>query len=301
MRWTSWLPRRTSLRIGLALGATVAVAVPVAFAAASDRPAGQRTAPVPPSAEAPVATPSPSARPKASPSPVAKPSVTLDMDGWYSWAIIDRATGREYGSTNRGQTRFSESVIKAGLAAEFLRRADASGEEPPAYRMDQLRRMIRDSSDHMADQIWAAIGQEDGSRAIFRNCRMTDAGVFPDMWSQTYVSARDLSRLADCIADGRAAGPRWTPWLLDEMRNLRGIGDFGIGYAVAADARARVAKNGWFLHADHRWQVNCMAVTDGWALAVLTNYPERHGIRYGGSICQKVAERLLPTMALLRG
>ncbi|MFC7480751.1 hypothetical protein ACFQX7_12905 [Luedemannella flava] len=161
--------------------------------------------------------------------------------------------------------------------------------------------MIRDSSDPMADRIWSAGGEEQTIARLARVCGLPDAAPFTDMWSQTYVSARDLARLADCIADGTAAGPTWTDWLLNEMRHVRGEGDFGIAHALPEADRATVAvKNGWYLHTGDRWQVNCMAVTDGWSLAVLLNYPGPRGLRYGDRICREVTRQLLPTIRHLR-
>ena len=48
-------------------------------------------------------------------------------------------------------------------------------------------------------------------------CELADSAPGEDL-SMTLMSARDTVRLGLAIADGRAAGPQWTPWLLDEMR-----------------------------------------------------------------------------------
>ena len=65
-------------------------------------------------------------------------------------------------------------------------------------------------------------------------------------WSRTRLSARDTARLGACIDDGRAAGPKWTKWLLNEMRLVRGVGDFGIRKAFpAAEQKTIAIKNGW--------------------------------------------------------
>jgi hypothetical protein len=102
-------------------------------------------------------------------------------------------------------------------------------------------------------------------------------------------------RLGACLADGRAAGPRWTPWLLDEMRQVRGVGDFGVRAALPDRLAGTVAiKNGWLLRDEDRlWHISCLAIGDGWILGVLARYPGRLGFGYGARLCQKVGEQLL--------
>jgi hypothetical protein len=100
--------------------------------------------------------------------------------------------------------------------------------------------------------------------------------------------------MAACIADGRAAGPKWTSWLLKEMRLVRGVGDFGIRKAFPAKVAKTIAiKNGWVTREDSgNWEVNCLAIGDGWTMGVLTRYDASLGYEYGAGICQKVAAQL---------
>src|SRR4029079_10451118 len=102
-------------------------------------------------------------------------------------------------------------------------------------------------------------------------------------WSLTQVPARDVTRLAKCIADGRAAGPKWTGWLLDQMSSVRGAGRFGILEDLPADvAKSTAIKNGWLARDDGQWHIACMATGDGWSLGVMARYPGRLGRDYGG-------------------
>jgi hypothetical protein len=109
------------------------------------------------------------------------------------------------------------------------------------------------------------------------------------------MSTRDITRLAACVADGRAAGSRWTGWLLGEMRGVRGPGRFGAILALPAQAAATTAiKNGWLLRdEDHLWHISCLAVGDGWALGVHARYRNTLGKEYGAGICRSVAEQLM--------
>ena len=107
---------------------------------------------------------------------------------------------------------------------------------------------------------------------------------------------RDTARLGDCIADGRAAGPKWTNWLLNEMRQVRGAGDFGIRKAFPA-ARAEDDRHQERLdrpdHASRRWHINCLAIGDTWTMGVMVRYPIDMGYEYGMKNCEKITEALL--------
>ena len=87
--------------------------------------------------------------------------------------------------------------------------------------------------------------------------------------------------MGECIANGTAAGPVWTDWLLSgEMRLVRGTvdeqpdgGRWGVIDALPANVAASVAiKNGWTLHGDNTWNVNCLAIHDDWILAIISDY-----------------------------
>jgi hypothetical protein len=113
------------------------------------------------------------------------------------------------------------------------------------------------------------------------------------------MSARDTVRMADCIADGTAAGPQWTSWIMQMMRGVRGDGDFGIRDAFPAAEQVTIAiKNGWLDYdADASWHVNCMAVTGTWALAVLQRFPDdgpdNIGFDTAEQVCTDVTTQLM--------
>jgi len=111
-----------------------------------------------------------------------------------------------------------------------------------------------------------------------------------------------LSRLAS----GALLGPADTTYVLQRMREVTPAQRWGL--AAAAPAGNQVAvKNGWYEDRDSPvWRVHCLAVFDDGsaprpvAVAVLTRYPSRLGIKYGEATCQGVGQRLLtpppPTM-----
>jgi hypothetical protein len=221
--------------------------------------------------------------------------VQFHPTGFFSWALLDQRSGAITGSANRTAPSDTMSVIKTWLAADYLRQRDERGERPGATRLRQLARMIRDSDNAAGDQIFSLVGGERSIGRLVRICRLTESRASPGWWSRTTVSARDTVRLGACLADGRAAGPRWTPWLLTQMRQVRGPGDFGPRAALPRELGAKVAiKNGWLLRdEDRQWHIACLAVGDGWVLGVLARYPERLGFEYGAGLCREMGERLL--------
>lgn len=244
------------------------------------------------------ARPSPPPGPTpAAPSPTLSPTllqpgpVTVNSPGFWSWALLDTRTGAITGAKNLTATSTTASMIKAWIAADFLR----LNTNPGQGRLDQLRIMIRDSDNAAAQEIFRLLGAEKSIARLISICQLTDSRAYRGYWSNTAVSARDTARMAACIGDGRAAGPKWTAWLLTEMRNVRGFGDFGIRKALPPDVARRTAiKNGWVLReAEGNWHVACLAIGDGWTLGVLVRYPARLGVAHGTNVCKSVAGQLL--------
>jgi hypothetical protein len=250
------------------------------------------------SGRTPVAPPSPSPSPSPSPPPppllVAAGPVSVNVSGWWSWALLDQRTNEITGSPNMASTNRTASMIKAWIAADYLRRAAEQGQTPSKARLAEVTIMVRDSDNAVASKLYRLIGGQASTKRLISMCKLTDSKVGPTSWSDTRLSARDTTRMADCLADGRAAGPKWTTWLLKEMRLVRGAGDFGIRKAFpAAVAQTIAIKNGWVVRDDNGdWEVNCLAVGDGWTMGVLTRYDARLGLTYGANICKNVATQL---------
>jgi len=221
------------------------------------------------------------------------PTVDLPVDGTLSWAYLDRATGQRYSSPNVTVTSYTESMVKAWLAADELSRSDQRGRQP---NLNLIVPMIRDSNDNAAEIIYLNNGANGSIARMVQTCQLTDTRIFSGWWSMTMMSAQDAVRLGECIANGVAAGPHWTEWLMNEMRQVRGEGRFGIVDAVGPTVAETLAmKNGWTLHyTDYRWRVNCLAIDHDWILAVMLVYPGRHGLGYGANICASVAKQVLP-------
>lgn len=241
-------------------------------------------------------SPSPSPSPKPSPSPliVEAGPVTVNASGWYSWALLDMRTNEITGSKNMASTNRTASMIKAWIAADYLRRAADDGVTPSDAQLAEVTKMVRDSDNTAATKLYAVVGKQASTKRLISMCKLTDSKPGPTSWSDTRVSARDTARMAACIANGTAAGPEWTKWLLNEMRLVRGVGDFGIRKAFPdAVAKTIAIKNGWVTRTDNgSWEVNCLAIGDGWTMGVLTRYDASLDYTYGAEICEKVAAEL---------
>jgi hypothetical protein len=276
--------------------------VPAAFAKLRDQP-------VAPSDAGPTPTPAPEPPPPPPPPlTLASQRVSVKVDGFFSWALLDRDTGRITGSRNLAATNTTESMIKVWLVADYLRRADERKRRPTAERLKQASVAIRDSNDGAAQSLYTAGGGNAVIRRLISVCDLTDTRVYSGWWSRTRMSARDAVRMGECVADGRAAGPTWTKWLMAEMRSVRGTtakkdqrdesggGRWGIvdGLPDEILEQGVAIKNGWTpIGSDGKWHLNCLAVGKDWVLAVLMRYPVRLGLNYGSTVCRQVAKQLV--------
>ncbi|WP_330186265.1 hypothetical protein KZZ52_00930 [Dactylosporangium sp. AC04546] len=214
--------------------------------------------------------------------------VTVSATGFWSWTVLDRRTGEVAGSTNAATTQRTASMIKAWLAADYLRRTAS----PSQSNLRQLSTMIRNSDNAAASYFWGLDGKSASITRLVQICGLTDSKYYID-WASTMVSARDAARMGACIGDGRAAGPKWTDWLLNEMRSVSSSQEFGIVPALPEAEKANAAvKNGWIARSDGKWHVNCLAIGTDWVLSVLTVYPSSKGMGYGATICGEVTRQL---------
>ncbi|NYF56421.1 hypothetical protein [Micromonospora purpureochromogenes] len=264
--------------------------------------------------------PAPTPTPPPPPTLAAGP-VSVNFKGeFFGWALMDRQTGKISGSKNMASTSSTESMLKAWIVSDYLRQL--GDKEPSASLKKDASLAIRDSNDDAANRVYKAAG---GSykvpaggqpgpvvkRAI-SICGLTDTKrgnvpTYEGWWSFTRMSPQDAVRLGDCIADGKAAGRKWTKWVLNEMAQVRGSvkvqqarsggGKWGIvdGLPVEIKEQGPVAiKNGWTpLNYDGNWHVSCLAVTDKWSLAVMLRYPQSSKLEYGAKVCASVATQLV--------
>jgi hypothetical protein len=239
--------------------------------------------------------------------------VDVDIEGFLAWAALDRTTGARVNSANATDTSSTESMIKVWIVADYLRRATEQGLAPSEERLRDARLAIRHSHNGAAQRLYVAGGQDDVVDRMIEICGLTDTYI-PEggsgWWSRTEMSAIDAVRLGECVADGAAAGPEWTDWLLTEMQQVVGTtadedqrpeedfegGRWGVIKGLPAEAADRGVsiKNGWTrIGRDSSWHVSCLAITDGWVIAVMVRYPAEYSLDYGAERCASVARQLL--------
>ena len=148
----------------------------------SDRPTGAGTDR---SARQP-SSPSPNPSPSLEPLPFVAKDLDLDIEGWYSWSVLDRRTGKIIGSKNMGETSTTASMIKAWIVADYLRRAADAGQTPSDAKLADATRIIRDSDNTRAEQFYNQVGRDASIKRLISMCKLTDSSVAPDGgWSRT--------------------------------------------------------------------------------------------------------------------
>jgi hypothetical protein len=281
--------------------------VPEAAPAAEPSPTPSASAATDALAAPAATTPAPKPRPRpVDPYKVVQTAaqrITAGAEGFASFTLIDRSNGRRLGDPRSNRVMFSESTIKAWLAADLLATRAAVGTQPTEYEAMRMAAMIQLSDDNAAEVIWRWLGADRSIADMIRICRLQDTKVYPDWWSKTEISARDLARLGDCIVPGKNKflSPTVGAPLLALMRSVDPTNAFGIQEANPAGPGVRVAvKNGWTMHGSAEgtvWNVNCLGIWGAgnrWVLAVTTRYLATNGLDYGASICRQVTRAVLP-------
>jgi hypothetical protein len=283
-------------------------AVPEPAPAAEPSPtpsASAATNPLAAPASAAATTPAPRRRPvdRYKSVQAAAQRITARADGFASFTLLDRSNGRRIGDPRSTRVMFTESTIKAWLAADLLATRAAAGAALTPYETARMTAMIRLSDDNAAEVIWRWLGADRSIADMIRICRLQDTQVYPGWWSKTEISSRDLARLGDCIIPGKNKflSPTAGAPLLALMRSVDRTDAFGIQQANPAGRGVRVAvKNGWTEHgaADGTvWNVNCLGIWGAgnrWVLAVTTRYPATNGLDYGAGLCRQVTSAILP-------
>jgi hypothetical protein len=228
---------------------------------------------------------------------------------FFGWALLDRATGTITGSANDQTGRnTTESMIKAWIVSDYLRTHPSSSNAV----VQELRLAIIDSNDDVAQKYYRLGGGNAVIQRLISMCGLTSTTIKNGWWSMTQMPPADAVRYGACVASGKAAGPKWTDWVLATMRQVRGGvydspvnattggGRWGIIDGLPASlARQASIKNGWtFIYADNLWHVNCLAILPKSVLAVMMRYSgpvSQDGLSTGASVCASVAKQLVYT------
>jgi hypothetical protein len=236
-----------------------------------------------------------------------KPPVSTSFFGW---AFLDESTGKVTGSANMASgTNTTESMVKAWITADYLRMLDQKGQEPSDAAKADLTNMIIHSDDDLAQKYYVADGGDAVIQRLIKICQLPNTKVFSGWWSKTSMTPQDAVTYGQCLADGDAAGKKWTPWLLDTMKKIEGGvkdqisvnsqgGHWGIIDGLPANLVADTSiKNGWTYYGDGTgWHVNCLAINPAWVLNVMVRVQGNAKIpSVPASVCQSVAQQLTIT------
>lgn len=212
---------------------------------------------------------------------------------WASWALLHLDDGRIVTGGEPGRST-TESMIKVGIAADFLHGLELENRDPSESQHDDLGSMLRDSDNDAAERLYRARGGDAVLKRLTATCGLRETTSKPGWWSETQMTAVDAARLGGCIAQGKVTDPAWVAWILEQMRQVTGVGRFGFVETWPVDrGRPLAIKNGWSLREDG-WHVSCLAIADWWTMAALVRYPAELGLVYGATVCADVAAALAP-------
>lgn len=255
------------------------------------------------------------------------PAAGVHIPGGYDlvgWALIDRRSGQLLGSSGNGSsmTDYSESMIKAWIAADYLSQTVRAGKKPSQQDLALLARMIVTSDDQIAGRYYDLDGEDAVMSRLNRVCGIHATVAMSGWWSYTSMTPVDAARYGECLANGSAAGA-YTPNLLGWMRQVTGGvndqphgptahtggGRWGVIDALPAALAAQTSiKNGWEPEVDdHQWHVNCLAILPGQVLTVMVRYPWTSpngnwqyatNLAPGAAACRNIAAQMLYQPAL---
>jgi hypothetical protein len=192
-------------------------------------------------------------------------------------------------------------MVKAWIAADYLRTQAAAGRTPDAATLNDLTLMIIDSNDDMAEKYYDKGGTNAVIQRLISTCGLAHTTIYPFFWARTTMTPQDAVRYGNCLGSGTAAGPRWTEWLLNTMRNVRGGvndqpntskqgGRWGIIDGLPPTLAALTSiKNGFTAYKDG-WHVSCLAVERDWVLNVMVRIGT---LPSAANVCRSVAQQLV--------
>jgi hypothetical protein len=227
---------------------------------------------------------------------------------FFGWAFLDRSTGTITGSANSATgTNTTESMVKAWITGDYLRTLDAQGKTPSDAVLTELTNMIIHSNDDMAQKYYVIGGQDADMARMIKMCGLTHTTITSGWWSKTNMTPQDAVKYGLCVANGTAAGPKWTSWLLDTMKHVQGGvkdqvsvqvqgGHWGIIDGLPANLVPDTSiKNGWTYYGDG-WHVNCLAINPAWVLNVMVRVQGNAIVpSVPANVCQSVAQQLTIT------
>ncbi|GGW90580.1 hypothetical protein GCM10010353_02170 [Streptomyces chryseus] len=188
-----------------------------------------------------------------------------------------------------GAGRFpAASVVKVGVLAALLLRAQDEGQRPGPAERAYAEAMIRRSDNDAASALWAAIGGPAGLDAAHARLGLTETSA-DRAWGRTRTTARDQVALLRAVFDDGDADADG-PGVLDAhsrayLTALMGQVVPGQDWGVSAAGRGAALKNGWMTRdATGLWAVHSVGrvrAPDGRALLIAV-LSEGHATKEAG-------------------
>ena len=238
-------------------------------------PAAPTTTAAPPTTSPPVGPPAAAAVPASG--VLADPSVTAYLatrPGTITAAVYDYATGQL--STYRpGASGATASIVKVHILETLLSQAQSAGRGLSASEQALATRMIEQSDNDAATDLWDEVGGAAGLNALGARIGLTDTGPDPEgYWGLTTTTASDQVVLLRNLTDPSATlDPANQAYALSLMGAVESDQTWGVSAGVAPGTTVQL-KDGWLPEASG-WYVNSIGVVTGsgrhYALAVLTS------------------------------
>ncbi|MGW7242265.1 serine hydrolase [Streptomyces sp. NPDC054804] len=279
--------RRALLSVSLATVAVLAVtAAGTVYVKAHARDGGPVSSAAPPTPPVSSSSTSASASGEATVERVTEPAVdrdallstamktvTVPSAAKVSAAVLDLDSGD---SAVHGDSAFdTASIVKVDILATLLLQAQDAGRHLTATEKTYATKMIENSDNTSASELWDIIGEAAGLDAANKRFGLTDTeGGDGALWGLTQTTAADqLTLLQQVFGDGSKLSSASQAYLQGLMKTVESDQRWGV--SAAADGSEFALKNGWLARSSTGlWDVNSIGrVTvdgTGYLVAVLS-------------------------------
>ncbi|MGW0286611.1 serine hydrolase [Streptomyces sp. NPDC003236] len=180
-------------------------------------------------------------------------SVTVPAGARVSAAVLETGSGRSaaYGT----DTFDTASIVKVDILAALLLQAQDAGREPTAAQRAYATRMIENSDNASATELWHAIGRAAGLDAANERFGLTHtSGGDGELWGLTRTTAADqLLLLRQVFGEDSELDAASRAY----VRKLMGAVQAGQRWGVSAAGSSWALKNGWLARSTTGlWDVN---------------------------------------------
>lgn len=178
--------------------------------------------------------------------------------------VQDLRTGATFGY--REHSRFiTASVAKVNILTGLLLERQAEHRDLTSYERDLATKMIRNSDNSAADELYADAGQSAGLSRIDSRLGLKHTAPYPVVWGATHTCPYDQVRLLHLLTDADSPlTPAHRQFVLSLMQTVSRDQDWGIR-AAANDDETVAVKNGWVpMHTmGTGWEINSIGRITG--------------------------------------